>query len=449
MSNILVAGAGHGGVVAAMKLASCGHSVTIFEKNAKGEVGVPQTDAISKEAFGFADIPVPEGFPLGRNTLTFVPLNNVNPLTLPPGTEDSVITDRKALMEYLLYLAENSGVNIVYGCTVLSPIILGSRVCGLKTSDGEYYADMVIDACGVNSPVRNSLPQFMGVNREIKNYDILYSYRAYFKLNKNAPQPKTDYNLFLYEDGTEGFYWTITKDDKVDVLIVNFSPLTQNTVLQKLHKINQDNPFVSTEFLYGGNFSQIPVCNPLGILVADGYAAVGDSAFMTYAIKGSGVAYAFKAGHILYNVIENDKNGLYNTETLWGYQREFYKEVGFSACRIAIMKNILPFMTAKEVSELFESEILTSDDLNIITNVSGNIDTLLGASGRSAIKEKIKLLRENEKLKSKISMVASWIAKFVIVENYFPKEYSRKDAEKWLEKYNEFFDNIRKSDCNE
>ena len=33
MSKFIVAGAGHGGVVAAMKLARAGHDVTIFEKS--------------------------------------------------------------------------------------------------------------------------------------------------------------------------------------------------------------------------------------------------------------------------------------------------------------------------------------------------------------------------------------------------------------------------------
>ena len=36
MSKFIVAGAGHGGVVAAMKLARAGHDVTIFEKSKEG-----------------------------------------------------------------------------------------------------------------------------------------------------------------------------------------------------------------------------------------------------------------------------------------------------------------------------------------------------------------------------------------------------------------------------
>ena len=51
MSKIIVAGAGHGGVVAAIKLAEAGHDVTIFEKSKEGCIGLPQSDVAEKSAF--------------------------------------------------------------------------------------------------------------------------------------------------------------------------------------------------------------------------------------------------------------------------------------------------------------------------------------------------------------------------------------------------------------
>ena len=91
MSKIIVAGAGHGGVVAAMKLARAGHDVTIFEKSKEGCIGLPQSDVAEKSAFIYADIPLPDEYKTGRNVITFVPDDNtVAPLTIPAMEAESI-----------------------------------------------------------------------------------------------------------------------------------------------------------------------------------------------------------------------------------------------------------------------------------------------------------------------------------------------------------------------
>ena len=58
MARILVAGAGCGGLVAAIKLAEMGHNVTVSEKCEKDLLGLEQTDAIDLSAFEATGIPV-------------------------------------------------------------------------------------------------------------------------------------------------------------------------------------------------------------------------------------------------------------------------------------------------------------------------------------------------------------------------------------------------------
>lgn len=443
MARIIVAGAGHGGIVAAYKLAEAGHEVMIFEKSPEGSMGLRQSDAFDKEAFEYAGIPLPPNFPLGKNQLTLVPLEDTTaPLTLPEPESESIIVDRKLLIEHLISLATKAGAGITYSCEIIEPIILGSRVAGIKTSNGDYYADVIIDACGLHSPVRKNLPEFMKINRQIKKYDILYSYRAYFDKIADAPQPETPYNIYIKEDGTEGLCWVVTEEDKVDILIGRFSPLDNTQVLEKLQELYAANPHIGKNFLYGGAFKEIPVCHPLGVLVADGYASVGDSAFMTDAIKGSGISYSIKSGVMLADVINNDSECRFDTESLWEYEKRFFKEIGFSACRIALVKNMLPFITAQEVNDLFKAQIITTDDLaQLMTN---KFEMLFGAHGRAMLKEKIKLIRENTVLKQKFTDLALWIGKLTVTETYFPNKYDRKDVEKWAQKYEELFDSIRK-----
>ena len=63
-------------------------------------------------------------------------------------------------------------------------------------------------------------------------------------------------------------------------------------------------------------------------MVADGYAAVGDSAFMTMPFMGSGIEASMQAEKMLTEaVIKNCKKG-YTAKNLWKYQVAFYKKLG-------------------------------------------------------------------------------------------------------------------------
>ena len=58
MANIIVAGCGHGGLVAAIKLAEAGHAVKVYEKSPRGQIGHAQSDAFDFDTFTYADLPI-------------------------------------------------------------------------------------------------------------------------------------------------------------------------------------------------------------------------------------------------------------------------------------------------------------------------------------------------------------------------------------------------------
>lgn len=445
MSKIIVAGGGNGGIVAAIKLAEAGHSVCIYERGKKGAIGMPQTDAFDGDTFRYADIEPAPYFKRGSNVITFFPEDrSIAPLTVPGLDEPSYIVDRREFAEYMLSLATEAGVEIIYETEIKAPIILGNRVAGISTNKGDFYGDMVIDACGVYSPLRSNLPDSFLVNREIKKYDTVHSYRAYFNREENAPEPVTNYNLYLREDGTTGFSWLITEIDRIDALICRFYNPDDSEILQTLRDLQEENPQMGKELTDGGKRSVIPVCQPLGVLVCDGYAAVGDSAFMTIPLKGSGITYSFKAGTMLAECIINDEDGFYDTESLWSYQSRFFKEVGFGACHLAILKNMLPYMTTTQVNDIFSLELVTTEEItSVMTDKAG---AFFNKSGMLSLKNKIKTISDNDTIKDILSNLVVWMGKFAVIEASFPSKYDRKAVRKWIEKYNDFFDGIRKPD---
>ena len=71
-------------------------------------------------------------------------------------------------------------VDFEYKQKILGPILYGNRVVGIKTDKGDFYADLVIDACGLNSPIRRALPLSMGIQNNPIEYEQFYIYRAFF-----------------------------------------------------------------------------------------------------------------------------------------------------------------------------------------------------------------------------------------------------------------------------
>ena len=444
MAEIIIAGAGHGGLVAAERLAAAGHSVTVFEKNTKENCGLSQTDFFDASAMEIAGIEVPEKWHAPNNQLTFVPLEDDAPsLTLPRSKNGATLAvDRRELFHFLAGRAEAAGVKFCCGVGIQSPIVLGSRVAGIKTDEGDYYGDLIIDACGVHSPLRSALPDFMHIEKSPAQYDCLHTFRACYAKNPSAPDPEDYYKLFLDSDGTVGFSWVITNADCVDVLIVRFPPITVADVEAELAKLRGWNPHIGTTLVSGGSFTDIPVRQPLAVLVADGYAAVGDSAFMTYAVKGSGIAFAVRAGVMLANAVAADSDCLFTADTLWEYQKAFFKEIGFDACRVAILKNLLPYLTAKELSDLFKKGFITSEELEKIS--SDGRDSLINSGFISLLREKIKLLGGAPEFTSKIVNIIVWLGKFAVTEPMFPNKYDREDVARWAARYTEVFESFRK-----
>ena len=107
MKNIIIAGAGHGGLVAAALLAKAGFNVTVYEKKQENELGYDQYDSVHLDGFELSGVPIPEAYKVKRTGITFmVPGTDLPPLK--QGVSDNtynVEIDRKALYRWLIALS--------------------------------------------------------------------------------------------------------------------------------------------------------------------------------------------------------------------------------------------------------------------------------------------------------------------------------------------------------
>ena len=435
MKHILVAGGGHGGIAAAALLANRGYRVTVLEQKSAGTLGYDWTDIFAPGALAIAGLPMPPRETYSyKDAMTFYAPGFHTGLRqeIPPEKRE-IKMERRDIYAHLISNAERAGVKFIYDCKVLSPLLRGSRVVGVRTSCGAYYGDLIIDACGIDSPVKNGLPSVCGVHASVGKNNQFYVYRAFY--DRATQEPVADaYKVCLFPAGELGVGWIATEEDHTDLLIGRFAPFDQKEADRVAAEFRKTNPSLGTRKLRGGQFVKIPVRAPLSRLVCDGYAAIGDAAYMTVPIIGSGIANSLKAARMLVDTILADRDGALTAETLWNYQRQYYHTLGNSFAALACIKEALTVLTPSEVDALFDRGILNARDLSIDADTTGLTQIFSGTDLRD-IKQKLDGILQEKALLKKLMPVAGKLAAVTAVTAAMPRRYSTRAVNAWVKRY--------------
>ena len=438
MAKIIVAGGGHGGIACAGVLAKNEFDVTVYEQHKREDMGYDWTDIFDGRTLAPLGIPYPEKdkYTVKSDVIFCGPSENNYFVQRSPKNQPEIRMERKDIYNLLIDFAEKNGVKFEYEQNIKSALLAGDRVVGIKTDKGEYTADLVIDACGCQSPVRKSLPDCLAIQKNMKEDDLFYVYRAFFN-RKEKDTVENRFKLSLFSNGYRGISWVTTEDDYTDVLIGRFKPFTKDEATKQLAEIREMNSALGAKKLRGGSFATIPIRQTLAIMVADGYAAVGDSAFMTTPLIGSGIANALKAAKYLADVIIADETKTFSAETLWQYQRLYFTKAGMFITPFALLKNVVVTMNPEQIDNVFDSGILEArSKANKIPNakaaeMSTNVVEIL---------VRVRNLLSDKEMKKLIGQALTKIAKLSVLTKSMPKEYSRNEVIKWAQKYNRMFD---------
>lgn len=438
--KIIVAGGGHGGIATAYILAKAGFDVTVYEKNKREEMGYDWTDIFDKKGFTACgmDIPPKEMYNLKHNMTFYGPSHEKALVQDTPKDQLEIQMERKDIYNYIISYAEKEGVKFEYETSITAPVVLGNRVAGIETNKGTFFGDLVIDSAGMNSPLRRALPESMGVQNEVAPYEQFYVYRAFFNKAAETTDEKDKFKVYMLNEGILGICWVAAEENFTDVLIGRFEEFDENEVSRTLDVLRHSDPSIGENVVRGGQFVNIPVRQPLGVMVADGYAAIGDSAFMTVPIIGSGIANSFKAAAILANVIIKDKDEEFSAKTLWEYQTTYYKELGSGLAPLACVKLMLTRLEASDLDYIFDKGILNAEDMTIGAD-STNLASMLGGMSMDDIKIKLSGLVKNKKVLLKVIRLGLEIVKATAACAQMPKTYDKAKVNSWVEKYNDCF----------
>lgn len=437
--KIIVAGGGHGGIAAGMLLAKKGYDVTVYERNAKGKLGYDWTDIFDRKGWTAIGLPLPDKslYNLKQDMAFFGPAMETKLLQDTEDDKKEIQMERREIYNYLISHAEKAGVKFEYKQEIKAPVMLGNRVVGIETSKGEFLADLVIDACGLNSPIRSKLPKHLGIQNKPAEYEQFYVYRAFF--NKTAEVDESEkFKIILLPNNELGISWVATEEDHTDVLIGRFNKFDLDYANEQIGLLRESNESIGTKIVRGGDFANIPVRQPLGILVADGYAAIGDSAFMTVPIIGSGIANSFKAAKILADAVSADFTNSFSAETLWAYQKEFYKQIGAPLAPLACVKLLLTRLEGPELDYIFAKGILNAEDMTIDAD-STSLGAMLSGMTPADIKIKLSGLVNNKVVLGKVIEMGLQLGRATAVTATMPSTYSRKAILNWVKEYNKCF----------
>ena len=428
--RIIIAGGGHGGIAAAAILARAGFDVTVYEKNSRADMGYDWPDTFDLDSLKAAQLPLPDKSTYKKSTnITFVPPSENTIITqdLPP-EELTVKMERKDLYRLLIENAEDAGVKFKFKAQINAPLLAGDRVIGIKTAKKDHYADLVIDACGCNSVIRKGLPDCLAIQKETEANEKFYVYRALYEKKQEAFHK---YKVYLIPNGRMSIGWVIGDKCYTDILLGEFEPFSLEEAKERVEFFKKNNPALGDKVLRGGHMAEIPVRQNLAIMVADGYAAIGDSAFMTMPLIGSGISNSFKAAGILADVIISDKTETYSAETLWDYELRYFREVGFTMAKMALVRCLLPKLTAEEIDNAFDNQLLTIDDLAISSN---------GFQPDASLIKKAVAIIKDRNLSSLLANLVTDLGRLSSISSKIPEHYCRKEVTEWAERYNEIFE---------
>ena len=178
----------------------------------------------------------------------------------------------------------------------------------------------------------------------------------------------------------------------------------------------------------------IPVRRPISKMIADGYVLLGDSAFMTIPMLGSGMASSIRASKILSEVILEAEDGdPFSASNLYRYQVRFMREMGARFSGVELMKNWLLNAPADKVAFLFNAGVLSEEDLKV--SCVGEIIKLTPASiAQKAVRGKKELA-----LLLQLSALLAKINKQIKIAENIPDEYDEEKLTRWQKKYSEAF----------
>ena len=426
--KVIFIGAGNAALVAAERLARGGVECVVFERNAYENLSYDWHDDINPDAWEEYGLPAPkDGTHFTKKNWTFIPPseNSETTLNLPEEKLDWS-TERRLLAQQYVDRAKDV-VDFRFESPVDSLIIEDGVVKGVVVKGERVLADLVVDNSGALSKFRASLPKEWKITPEPDSTEIFVAYRGFHAKLEGVGDPAATNKAYLKHLGEDGISWSILDPaGTVNVLIGRQGKLSKETFDRAYEALKRSNPIIDDKVVRGGIECIIPIRFPLLRMVGDGYVAIGDAAFMTIPMIGSGIENSMKAGFELADVILKKQS--VTRADLWEYEVTYFEKRGAEHLGVDILKRWLLGAKPDDIDWLFGKKVV--DEKNMADAATGHLIIL---SPKDLI---VKATRGISRLPLllKMAVMLEKTKKVAKLGKKIPKVYDERAIDKWSAK---------------
>ncbi|HYB06994.1 MAG TPA: NAD(P)/FAD-dependent oxidoreductase [Nitrososphaerales archaeon] len=404
--DVIIAGGGMAGLITA---ASIGYNskgkarVLVVDRNREDEPGKKTNngwtcgDATSKRSLDYlADhIGIKYGSPELEHHVNGVYVYSPDRKTKVLFEGEGYLFNRKLAPRRQVNDAKKFGTEFMFGATAERLLSNDGWVTGVsgRKADGSTFsltAKIVIDATGSSSTLRRFIPVQSMIEKEIDPDDVVGTGRYILDFEPAVEDKQffdPDYCIIHLDQymAPAGYCWTFPKGrKKVNIgLGVSHSGLARrnrrfglkDNLQSLIDKYLADNPVIKnysqpSDDANSGNTKgnwQVPVRRHNDCMVANGFAVVGDSAWMPRPIDAGGISPSIYGGTILGRVVaEALEAGDTSEAGLWKYNVEYMRTHGYPMASFEVLRRYLQTVTNEQINYGMKN-FLSQEDIDAIT----------------------------------------------------------------------------------
>ncbi len=444
--DVLIAGGGPGGTVAAYHLSRMGFNIALFEQRGWDDVwGKPCGDAIGAHHFPNAGLPEPPATAI-RNRINGVLIYSPSRETVYRVRGEGYIIDRRRLGQWLLREAENRGAELHLGASVKRPIVENGRVVGLVVEERgrrfECRGRVVIEATGYPMVVKRFLPREWPVSEQLDPRDSNIAYREVQELDVEPEYPD-HIRIYIDQSIAPGGYWWFFPEGGTRINIglgvqggvgnppptVQFRLLYERGLAPKPRRVLEQ----------GG--AVVPTRRPADSLVGPGVMVVGDAGFTVNPVHGGGIGYAFYSAMLAARAFEEAYNrGCFEERCLWSLNTSYMRTLGAKQAALDVFRLFLQRLSNEEIEYGMSKRLVPETDV-YFTSTHGELRV-------SVVEKALIVLRglRRPSLLAKLKLVADYMGRAKRLYQEYPE--SPEGLPAWRERvkalYSEFIEKLER-----
>ncbi len=373
--DVIIAGAGMAGSIAAAVAAKRGLEVLLIDRNKIEEPGKKTNwgwvcgDAVATTHLDFLKTKLDIDFKYPELDLK---VDGV--LALSPNLKHKYLFDGKGFIlnrplfeKQLINKAIKNGAEYITEFSIESPLIENNYIKGIQGRNKnkelkKIYSDITIDALGISTPLRRKLPDNPFIDKTIDIDDIESTGRFIYEFNTKEENldfydPKNALIHLNQELAPGGYGWVFPKsNNKINIgigiqkqsLEIRNKKLNRQDTLQSLMnnyiKMNPvfKNLKIYNEFNNGVGYWSVSVRRQMESLVFNGYIGAGDSMAMPNPISAGGIGPALIAGSLAgENAAIAIENKDVSIKGLWNYNIDYNKAYGNKTAGLEVFRTYM------------------------------------------------------------------------------------------------------------